>query len=82
MRVSWNHLRTDLRLAEDRRLKLVEKAVPEIGMDEEERIGRIVAGDGSAFAELVREFYPLAYGLAHRVLLDTEDAEEVVRTHS
>ena len=60
-------------------LKLVEKAVPEIGMDEEERIGRIVAGDGSAFAELVREFHPLAYGLAHRVLMDPEDAEEVVQ---
>ena len=60
-------------------LKLVEKAVPEIGMDEEERIRRIVAGDGSAFAELVREYHPLAYGLAHRVLMDPEDAEEVVQ---
>ena len=59
-------------------MKLVEKAEPEIGM-EDERIGRIVAGDGSAFAELVREFHPLAYGLAHRVLLDPEDAEEVVQ---
>ena len=46
---------------------------------EEERISRILAGDGSAFAELVREFHPLAYGLAYRVLLDPEDAEEVVQ---
>ena len=60
-------------------LKVVEQAEPGIGMGEEERIGRIVDGDGSAFAELVREFYPLAYGLAYRVLLDPEDAEEVVQ---
>ena len=60
-------------------LKLVENARPEVGTGEEERIGRIVAGDGSAFAELVREFHSLAYGLAYRVLLDPEDAEEVVQ---
>ena len=60
-------------------LKLVEKARSGSGRGEEERICRILAGDGSAFAELVREFHPLAYGLAYRVLLDPEDAEEVVQ---
>lgn len=46
---------------------------------EGKRIDRIVAGDTAAFSDLVREYYPLAYGLAYRVLLRQEDAEEVIQ---
>ena len=45
---------------------------------EGERIRRIVSGDTQCFDRLVRDYYPLAYGLAHRVLGDPDDAEEVV----
>jgi RNA polymerase sigma-70 factor, ECF subfamily len=46
---------------------------------ENERICRIVAGDDAAFRSLVREYHPLAYNLAYRVLGDVQDAEEVVQ---
>ena len=46
---------------------------------EQERIRRIVGGDPEAFDELVREYHPLAYELAFKMLDDARDAEEVVQ---
>ena len=46
---------------------------------ENERIRRIVGGDAGAFRALVRDYHALAYGLAHKVLGDSQDAEEVVQ---
>lgn len=43
------------------------------------RVRAIVAGDMEAFGALVRQYYPLAYGLAHRLLDDPQDAEEIVQ---
>ena len=46
---------------------------------EQERIRRIVDGDPGAFRELVREYHPLAYELAFKMLDDARDAEEVIQ---
>ena len=43
------------------------------------RVHAIVNGDMEAFGALVRQYYPLAYGLALRLLDDAQDAEEVVQ---
>ena len=46
---------------------------------EQERIRRILTGDQEEFRTLVRQYYPLAYDLAHGMLDDPQDAEEVVQ---
>ena len=46
---------------------------------ENQRIQRIVDGDERAFQSLVRDYYPLAYSLACKMLNDRQDAEEVVQ---
>ena len=46
---------------------------------ENQRIQRIVDGDERAFQSLVRDYYPLAYNLACKMLNDRQDAEEVVQ---
>ena len=46
---------------------------------ESERIRRVVSGDTEAFRALVRDYHPLAYSLAFKVLSDAQDAEEVVQ---
>tara|TARA_B100000686_G_scaffold327272_1_gene386028 strand:- start:1144 stop:1761 length:618 start_codon:yes stop_codon:yes gene_type:complete len=47
--------------------------------EEQQRIRRIVEGDADAFANLIEDFHPMAFGLAYRILLHQEDAEEVVQ---
>ena len=46
---------------------------------QDQRIGRIVAGDREAFRALVCEYHPLAYSLAFKTLNNRQDAEEVVQ---
>jgi len=46
---------------------------------ERERVHRIVSGDREAFRSLVREYHPLAYSLAFKMLSSPQDAEEVVQ---
>jgi len=46
---------------------------------ESERIRRIIKGDAEAFRSLVREYYPLTFDLAFKMLGDPQDAEEVVQ---
>ena len=46
---------------------------------EAERVRRIVGGDTEAFHALVREYHPLAYSVAFKVLHNGQDAEEVVQ---
>ena len=47
--------------------------------EEQQRIRKIVEGDADAFANLIEDFHPMAFGLAYRILLHQEDAEEVVQ---
>ena len=44
-----------------------------------ERVRRILNGDAEAFHALVREYHPLAYSVAYKVLHNGQDAEEVVQ---
>jgi len=46
---------------------------------ENERIRLILQGDAEAFRALVREYYPLAFDLAYKMLGDPQDAEEVIQ---
>ena len=46
---------------------------------ENQRIRRIVDGDERAFQSLIRDYYPLAYNLACKMLSNRQDAEEVVQ---
>ena len=46
---------------------------------ENQRIQRIVDGDELAFQSLIRDYYPLAYNLACKMLNNRQDAEEVVQ---
>lgn len=46
---------------------------------QDQRIGRIVAGDREAFRALVCDYHPLAYSLAFKTLNNRQDAEEVVQ---
>ena len=46
---------------------------------ENQRIRRIVDGDERAFQSLIRDYYPLAYNLACKMLNNRQDAEEVVQ---
>lgn len=43
------------------------------------RLHNLVSGEAGAFGGLVREYHPLAYRLAFKVLHDHQDAEEVVQ---
>jgi RNA polymerase sigma-70 factor, ECF subfamily len=47
--------------------------------DDQSRAARIAAGDDAAFCQLVRDYYPLAWDLACRLLGDRLDAEEVTQ---
>ena len=51
----------------------------EVHADDQCRAERIAAGDDAAFCQLVRDYYPLAYELAFRLLTDRLDAEEVAQ---
>ena len=46
---------------------------------QDQRIGRIIAGDREAFRALVCDYHPLAYSLAFKTLNNRQDAEEVVQ---
>jgi RNA polymerase sigma-70 factor (ECF subfamily) len=48
-------------------------------LHEQERVRRVVAGNGEALRALVAEYHPLAYGLALKVLGERGDAEEVAQ---
>jgi RNA polymerase sigma-70 factor (ECF subfamily) len=47
--------------------------------DERELVERVRSGDAEAFGELVRQYQRRAYALAHRLMRQREDAEDLVQ---
>lgn len=48
-------------------------------MDVSDLIPRILSGDGQAYAEVVHRYQHMVYTVCHRVLRNTEDAEEATQ---